>query len=103
MFRSVVLGSNDIERSKQFYDAVMGVLGCPPAEPNWRGALAYRNKGAGLMITRPLNGEPACAANGGHHGAYSPVGHFETVAGEALTVTTGTGATTGIGIVYVEV
>lgn len=65
MFRSVVLGSNDIERSKRFYDAVMGVLGCPPAEPNWRGALAYRNKGAGLMITRPINGEPASPANGG--------------------------------------
>ena len=45
----------------------------------------------------------ACPANGGHHLAFSPVGHFETVAGEALTVTTGAGATTGIGLTYVEV
>ena len=55
--------------------------------------------GSGVAISEKF----ACAANGGHHGAYSPVGHFETVAGEGLTVTTGTGATTGIGIVYVEV
>jgi len=64
MFRSVVLGSNDIDRSKTFYDAIMGTLGCPPAEPNFRGALIYRHKGAGLMITRPLDGNPASAANG---------------------------------------
>jgi catechol 2,3-dioxygenase-like lactoylglutathione lyase family enzyme len=64
MFRSVVLGSNDLDRSKTFYDAVMGVLGCPPAEPNFRGALIYRHKGAGLMITRPLDGNAATAANG---------------------------------------
>jgi hypothetical protein len=45
----------------------------------------------------------ACAANGGRADGFSPVGHFQTVAGEALTVTTGAGATTGIGVVYVEV
>jgi len=45
----------------------------------------------------------ACAANGGRAEAFSPVGHFETVAAEALTVTTGAGSTTGIGVVYVEV
>ena len=64
MFRSVVLGSNDIDRSKIFYDAVMGVLGLDPVEPNFRGALVYRHKGAGLMITRPLDGAPATVANG---------------------------------------
>jgi catechol 2,3-dioxygenase-like lactoylglutathione lyase family enzyme len=65
MFRAVVLGSNDIARAKPFYDAVMGALGCAPAEPNYRGALVYRNKGAGLMITPPLDGHPATVANGG--------------------------------------
>ncbi len=64
MFRSAVLGSNDIDRSQIFYDAIMATLGCPPAELNFRGALIYRHKGAGLMITQPLDGNPANAANG---------------------------------------
>jgi len=65
MFRSVVLGSNDIERSKTFYDAAMGAVGFPPAERNDRGGLIYRGDGSMLIINPPLNGEPATAANGG--------------------------------------
>jgi hypothetical protein len=34
---------------------------------------------------------------------YNPAGWFETVAGDALTVTTGTGATTGISVTYAAV
>lgn len=64
MFRTLVLGSNDIARAKAFYDATMGVLGCPPAEPDWRGAIAYRKNGTALMITEPLDGNPASSANG---------------------------------------
>jgi len=45
----------------------------------------------------------ANAANGGEVLPFSPIGWFETVAAEALTVTTGAGSTTGIGVVYVEV
>jgi catechol 2,3-dioxygenase-like lactoylglutathione lyase family enzyme len=65
MFRSVVLGSNDLEKSKTFYDAAMGAAGFPPAELNFNGALVYRRDGAMLIVTPPLNGEPATAANGG--------------------------------------
>ncbi len=45
----------------------------------------------------------ANGANGGAALAFNPCGWFETVAGEALTVTTGAGSTTGIQVVYVEV
>lgn len=45
----------------------------------------------------------ACGANGGVIWPHSPVGWFETVSGEALTVTTGAGSTTGIHVVYIEV
>lgn len=45
----------------------------------------------------------ANGANGGEVLPFSPVGWFETVAGEALKVTTGAGSTTGLGVVYVEV
>ena len=65
MFRTLVLGSNDLERSKQFYDAVMGVVGCDPAVPNAAGSLAYRKDGVGLVIVKPRDGNPATHANGG--------------------------------------
>ena len=55
--------------------------------------------GAGTAISELF----ACAANGGRAEAYSPIGHFETNAGEGLTVTTGAGSTVGIGISYIEV
>jgi len=55
--------------------------------------------GAGTAISETF----ACGANGGRADGFSPVGHFETAAGEGLTVTTGSGATTGIGVKYVVV
>lgn len=45
----------------------------------------------------------ANAANGGATLPFNPAGWFETVAGEALAVTTGAGSTTGIQITYIEV
>jgi hypothetical protein len=42
-------------------------------------------------------------ANGGQILPFNPVGWFETVAGASLTVTTGTGSTTEISGVYIEV
>lgn len=65
MFSHIMLGSNDIARSKTFYDATLGVIGCAPAEVDAKGRLAYAHSGGRLMITKPLNGQPATAANGG--------------------------------------
>lgn len=63
--------------------------------------LTFNSKpaGAGAAISPLL----ANGANGGEVLPFCPVGWFETVAGEGLTVTTGAGSTTGIGVVYVEV
>jgi len=55
--------------------------------------------GAGTAISETF----ACGANGGREGSYHPKGHFWTTAGEGLTVTTGAGSTTGVGVTYVEV
>lgn len=44
----------------------------------------------------------ANAANGGAILPLNPLGWFETVEGEALTLTTGTGSTTGVQVVYAE-
>jgi hypothetical protein len=51
----------------------------------------------------PISESFALPANGNARHGFSPVGHFKTTVGQGLTVTTGAGSTTGIGVVYVEV
>ncbi len=65
MFSHVMIGSDDIERSRKFYDALFAVLGAEPGRLDPRGRLVYRHKGNVFMITRPLDGQPASPANGG--------------------------------------
>jgi catechol 2,3-dioxygenase-like lactoylglutathione lyase family enzyme len=65
MFTHVMVGSNDINRSKKFYDALFGVLGAQPATPDAKGRLAYAHNGGRFMVSKPIDGKPACAANGG--------------------------------------
>lgn len=69
MFSHVMVGSNDIERSKKFYDAVLGVLGAgePLRSQNRTGQtrLFYRHNGATFCVSEPIDGQPATAANGG--------------------------------------
>ena len=60
-----MIGSNDLERAKTFYDATFVALGGRPGEMDARGRLIYLHDGGRLMITTPINGEPATAANGG--------------------------------------
>ena len=65
MFSHIVLGSNDIERSKRFYDATIGALGGPPAFIDDNGRLIYMHNGLSLLITKPIDGQSATHANGG--------------------------------------
>jgi len=58
-----MVGSNDIERSRKFYDALFGVLGVDPAPPGNR--LMYSDGRFSFGVGEPINGEPACFANGG--------------------------------------
>jgi catechol 2,3-dioxygenase-like lactoylglutathione lyase family enzyme len=68
MFSHVMVGSNDIERSKRFYDAVLGVLGAgePMRNENATGQvrLFYRHDGGTFCVSEPIDGEPATFANG---------------------------------------
>ncbi len=65
MFSHVVLGTNDLDKSKIFYDAVIGALGGGPAMPIDEKRFMYMHNGGMLMVTKPINAEPACHANGG--------------------------------------
>ena len=66
MYFHVMLGSNDIARSTRFYDAVLGALGIANGGPFRPDSMLYGNPATGLfLLTKPLNGEAACNANGG--------------------------------------
>ena len=69
MLNHIMVGSNDIERSKRFYDAVLGVLGAGEPLRNKAGSghtrLFYRHNGSTFCVTEPINGEKTSAANGG--------------------------------------
>lgn len=68
MLNHVMIGSNDIERAKRFYNAVLGTLGA--GEPMTHKAdsghtrLFYRHAGSTFCITEPINDEEATSANG---------------------------------------
>lgn len=68
LFHTMV-GSNDIERSKRFYDVVLGTVGVGEATLNMASSghtrLFYRGEnGTNFIVTQPINDEPATAANG---------------------------------------
>jgi len=65
MFSHVFLGSNDLDRSQTFYDALFAAIGGPAGQRDPQGRLFYFHNGSALMLTRPINGESATAANGG--------------------------------------
>jgi hypothetical protein len=65
MFSHVMVGSNDIERSKTFYDALFTAIGGKPGRIDPKGRLFYLHKGAAFMVSKPIDGGPACHANGG--------------------------------------
>jgi catechol 2,3-dioxygenase-like lactoylglutathione lyase family enzyme len=65
MFSHVMLGANDIGASQKFYDAVLGAIGIPPGRMDDKGRVFYMTKTGVFAISKPINGEAACAANGG--------------------------------------
>lgn len=69
MFSHVMVGSNDIEKSKQFYDAVLAVIGAGEPIRNTASTghirLFYRHAGSSFCVSEPINNEKATFANGG--------------------------------------
>ncbi len=65
MFSHIMIGSDDIERSRKFYDAVFGALGAKPGVTDPKGRLIYTHNGGRFMVTKPIDGKAASHANGG--------------------------------------
>jgi catechol 2,3-dioxygenase-like lactoylglutathione lyase family enzyme len=65
MFSHIMIGSNDIDRSKKFYDAIFVAMGASPGIKDDKGRLIYVHNGGRFLITPPIDGKPATHANGG--------------------------------------
>jgi catechol 2,3-dioxygenase-like lactoylglutathione lyase family enzyme len=64
MYSHMMVGSNDIQRSKTFYDALFGATGGSPAFVDPKGRLVYMHRDNIFIVTRPIDGAPATKANG---------------------------------------
>jgi len=64
MFSHVMIGTDDLDRAKSFYDTLLGTLGIPPAIVD-RHRIFYRTKTGTFAVSKPINGKPATFANGG--------------------------------------
>ena len=65
MFSHIMVGANDIQASKVFYDAVLGAIGHGAGVIDENGRCLYRTDSGLFAITKPINGEAATHANGG--------------------------------------
>lgn len=64
MFSHVMIGANDVQASKVFYDAILGVMGHEPGVIDDKGRCFYFTKNGVFALSKPINGEPACHGNG---------------------------------------
>ena len=66
MFTHITVGANDVEASRQFYDAALQALGIEPASgPDPKGRYWWRTARGAFAVGHPIDGEAACHANGG--------------------------------------
>jgi catechol 2,3-dioxygenase-like lactoylglutathione lyase family enzyme len=64
MFSHVMLGTNDLEKAKAFYDVLLGTLDVAPAKVDGH-RIFYFTKTGVFSVSKPINGQPATPANGG--------------------------------------
>ncbi|MFL7962155.1 MULTISPECIES: VOC family protein [unclassified Pseudomonas] len=63
IYTHVAIGTNNIEQSRRFYDAVLGALGLKRLG-DMPSSSFYGAEVPELMITAPIDGKPASAGNG---------------------------------------
>ena len=72
MVTHMTVGANDVEASRKFYDAALGALGIPASQgPDAKGRYWWRTDRGAFAVGKPIDGEPACHANGGTIGFHA--------------------------------
>ena len=64
MYSHVMLGVNDMDESRKFYDATFAALGFEPGVMDAKGRCFYRTPKGIFALSVPIDGKPATAANG---------------------------------------
>jgi len=64
MFSHVMIGANDIQESKAFYDAILGTMGHKPGVIDDKGRCFYFTDSGVFALTKPIDGEEASHGNG---------------------------------------
>jgi catechol 2,3-dioxygenase-like lactoylglutathione lyase family enzyme len=64
MYSHMMVGSNDIDRSKKFYDALFTAVGGKPGITDPKGRLVYLHNGGVFLVTPPIDGKAATSGNG---------------------------------------
>ncbi len=64
MYSHIMVGANDIEASKKFYDAILGAMGHAPGTPDDKGRIFWFTDSGIFSITPPIDGQPATCGNG---------------------------------------
>ena len=64
MYSHMMVGSNDIDRSKAFYDALFASVGGKPGIVDPKGRIIYMHNGGMFLVTKPIDGESATPGNG---------------------------------------
>jgi catechol 2,3-dioxygenase-like lactoylglutathione lyase family enzyme len=64
MYSHMMVGSNDIARSKIFYDATFIAMGGRAGSVDPKGRLMYVHAGSVFLVTPPIDGQPATHGNG---------------------------------------
>lgn len=64
MFSHMMVGANDIDAAKKFYDATFQAMGGKPGVIDPKGRVVYAHNGGLFLVTKPIDGSPATAGNG---------------------------------------
>ena len=65
MYSHNMVGTNDLAKSKTLYDALFTAIGGKEAIQDDKGRLIYMHNDGLFLVTPPIDGQPATAANGG--------------------------------------
>ena len=64
MYSHMMVGTNDIEKSKTFYDAIFTAIGANEGITDPKGRLVYLHNGTAFLVTPPIDGASATPGNG---------------------------------------
>ena len=64
MFSHIMIGANDMDASKKFYDALFAAIGVGPGSIDEKGRCFYITKTGIFALSVPIDGGPATHGNG---------------------------------------